>query len=228
MRRSIIFQRRKSRNNSNELQVILLALALAASACGGGAEPGSSDPSGGSDTTLAASGEGTTTAPPDSSGDDAVELPVGTVTIGSETYEFSQEPIAASLNCRPNANGTFTALLRLVNENGELISRSDLDLTLIHEDAEGDEEETSFVRVRLGHLDDGSLDYTPGWSADAASAERFGYPAGASQVDSYTIDGTTVTGTATFIDGESDAAFARGEVDTVESVQGTFTVTCIG
>lgn len=157
---------------------------------------------------------------------DTPSAPVATVSIGDETFTFSHEGFAASSNCRPDDNGTFHALLLLVDENGDLTVRSDLDLTLLHEGTVPDANTKNSVRVRLGHLDDGSLDYSPGWFADAASTEQFGYPPGASQVDSFVIDGNTATGTATFVDGESDAAFARGEVDSVESVQGTFTVTC--
>ena len=157
----------------------------------------------------------------------ATENPRAEVTIAGETYRFAEEGFAASSNCRPNHDGVFVALLRLELESGELTARSDLDLELSHD---GPGAEVNKVTVRLSHLDEtSSLDYTPGWYADADwAANVSGLPAGVSQVDSYTIDGNTVSGTATFVDRKSDAAFLRGEIDSVESTQGTFTVTCRG
>lgn len=213
----------RTRNNPGRWRLTLLALVLTmiAAACGGGETTPSPAPGDGAPETTARS-SGTSPSGETDEGDE-IPLPVGSVTIGNETFNFS------GFNCRPNHNGTFQALLLLVDENGELTSRSDLDVVLIRDDAPADVTETDSIRVRLGHLDeDFSLDYTPGWFASAESAEQFGYPAGASQVDSVVIDGNTASGTATFIDGESDSAFARGELDSVESVQGTFTVTCAG
>lgn len=162
----------------------------------------------------------------DDSGTDSESVPHAEVTIGGETYVFQHEGFGASFNCRPNdPAGVFRALLLLVDESGELTSRSDLDLALSHDGAGAEE---NSIRLRLAHLDEaGTLNYTPGWYADADYAENStGLEPGTSQVDSYVIDGNSVSGTATFVDNESDAAFFRGEVDSVEPVQGTFTVTC--
>jgi hypothetical protein len=151
--------------------------------------------------------------------------PRAEITIGGETYIFERRGIGASSSCGADINGTYTARLTLVDESGQLISRSQLELELSH-DGVGAPGNT--ISLRLGHLDEaGDLPYTPGWYADADRAEdSTGLEPGTSQVDSYVIDGNSVSGSATFVDYESDAAFFRGEIDSVESVQGTFTVTC--
>ena len=164
-------------------------------------------------------GPGTTGAPGDS------QNPRATVTIGAETFTFSHQGVAASSNCRPNDNGAFRALLLLVGDDGELTVRSDLDLVLFHDQTGTDGSESSSISVRLGHLDDGGSS-VPGWYANAGRADRTGLPAGTAQVDSYVIDGNSVSGTATFVDSVSDTAFFRGRIDSVESVQGSFVVTC--
>lgn len=204
------------------LVAILIGMALVIAACGGDSSTASTEGAPAGDSSQPQSTEG-------SGASDTPTPPMATVTIGDETFTFSHEGFAASSNCRADDNGTFQALLLLVDQDGDLTVRSDLDLNLLHEGTDSGSRTSNKVFVRLGHLDEESnLDYTPGWSADAASAEQFGYPSGASQVDSYVIDGRTASGTATFVDAESSAAFLRGESDTVESVQGTFTVTCGG
>ena len=57
--------------------------------------------------------------------------------------------------------------------------------------------------------------------ANQEKAELNGIPAGSSQVDSYEIDGDTITGTATFY--EVNSSYGDGDL-IVE--QGTFEVTC--
>lgn len=199
------------------LAAVLLGMAMVAGACGGDSSTASTDVAPQGDSAQPPSTEG-------SGGTDTPTPPTATVTIGDETFTFSHDVVT---NCRANVNGAFQALLLLVDENGDFTVRSDLDLTLLHEGTVPDSRTSDKVEVRLGHLDeDSSLNYTPGWSANEASAEQFGYPAGASQVDSYVIDGETASGTATFVDAESSSAFARGDTDTVESIEGTFTVTC--
>jgi hypothetical protein len=151
--------------------------------------------------------------------------PRAEITIGGETYVFERRGIGASSSCGPNINGTYIARLTLVDESGQLNSRSQLELELSHDGvgAQGNK-----ISLRLGHLDEArDLPYTPGWYADADRAENStGLEPGTSQVDSFVIDGDSVSGSATFVDTESDAAFFRGEIDSVESVQGTFTVRC--
>ncbi len=208
------------------LVAVVLSLVLVASACSGGDDGSAPDAE---DVPTADTAGGDDSAP-DNSADGTDSVPQAEVTIGDETYRFAEEGFAASSNCTPNRLGAFRALLRLVDESGELTARSDLDLVLVHDPSSTDRPESDSIRLRLGHLEDAlDLNFTPGWYADAAHAEEStGLEPGTSQVDSYVIDGNTVSGTATFVDVESDTAFFRGEIDSVESVDGTFTVTCSG
>jgi len=155
---------------------------------------------------------------------------VATVTIGGETINFRAEGIYATANCRPARDGLFRALLDPVDQNGEPlpnVGRNELDLVLLHEGTDPDQVgESNYVAVYLASDDPSNLNYTTGWTADAEDAERWGYDPALSQVNSYTIDGETASGTATFVTNESSAAFLRGDADTVESVQGIFSVNC--
>ena len=49
-----------------------------------------------------------------------------------------------------------------------------------------------------------------------------------SQVDSFTVDGNRVTGTATFIDADAARAALSGNGEMPDPVQGTFEVVCSG
>jgi hypothetical protein len=211
------------------LASVILAFALVAAACGGASDaPAASVGASGVSPTSAA---GTPAAGTPAAGSSAASTSAGEsnpraeVSISGSTFVFEQRGPGAASSCGPDINGTFIARLRLVDESGQLTSRSGLELDLSHD---GVGAPGNRIVVRLGHLDEaGDLPYTPGWYADADQAEgSTGLDPGTSQVDSYVIDGDSVSGTATFVDFESDAAFFRGEIDAVESVPGTFMVTC--
>jgi hypothetical protein len=201
-----------------------IASGLVAAACGGTSDERAVSPGRSGVAPTSAAGTAVAGASNEATPDGASN-PRAEITIAGETFAFEERGLGASSNCNPNNNGTYIARLRLVDESGELTSRSDLDVELSHDGAAA---QGNRITLRLGHLDEtASLPYTPGWYADADHAEnRTGLGPGTSQVDSYSIDGSSVSGTATFVDNESDSAFFRGEIDSVESVPGTFTVTC--
>lgn len=208
------------------LAVVVIAIVLVGAACSGDDDGSAAE----AEEVLTADTAGSDDSPTDNSADNTDSTPQAEVTIGDETYRFSQQGFAASSNCTPNRNGAFRALLVIVDQDGELNVRSDLDLVLVHDASSTDRPENDSIYLRLGHLEDTlDVDFTPGWSADAEYAEgTLDLEPGTSQVDSYVIDGNTVSGTATFVDAESSTAILRGEIDSVESVEGTFTVTCAG
>lgn len=197
---------------SRAATTLALVIALVVSACSGGGDSSSDAP----DPTTGDSSE-STDAPPRAA-----------VTIEGETYTFSEEGFGATFNCNPNNNGNFEALLRLVDENDEVIPLTELRLVLANEGSDPDGEDNA-IFIGFSHLDESSnLNYTPGWSANVETAERDGWPPGSSQISSYAIDGETASGTATFVTNESANDFARGDSDTVASVQGSFAVACDG
>ncbi len=75
--------------------------------------------------------------------------------------------------------------------------------------------------VKVTDPDDSDIDW---WASPEINDSLFQIevPAGQSQVDSFTVEGNTVTGTATFI--EKSALTPDGEIPA--SVPGTFEVTC--
>jgi hypothetical protein len=207
--------------------VVLLLSLMVITGCGGNPGTDSTDTKVATveslSETVGTDGAGTQVGGTSSDGEPIAEA---TVTIGAETLTFREKGFRATANCRANDNGTFRALLGLVDEAGENLQPSELDLNLVHDSAAGGGGGDNSIGISLRHLDDGSLSIIPGWYAGADRAEKTGLPPAISQVDSFVIDGNSVSGTATFVDTESDVAFFRGEVDSVDSVQGTFSVVC--
>jgi hypothetical protein len=64
------------------------------------------------------------------------------------------------------------------------------------------------------------------WVADEEDIQPFGLDPGSSQVDSHSIDGSTVSGTATFYEVNSYYAVTGGTADSVTVAQGTFEIIC--
>ena len=205
-------------------------VALALSACGGGdddtaaAEPPAATPAAGTDDATSQSTE----APDDDTGvtdvtdapsDDevATDTPpssglaenTAVVTIGDQRYEFDVTPGAVQ-RCDPNFFGAFWALGKDADGNG-------IDL-LIPPEGDPNFEDAPYVNVG-----DKALDLE--WVANA-DHEMAGVDPGESQVDSSTVDGTHLTGTATFVDLNTTYAFQGGVGDKPEPVTGTFEVLC--
>ena len=193
--------------------VWLMALALVASACGGSeSEP---DTTAAAETTTAAPGDdttttaaGATTEAPAETTTTAAEAPSGdigdgvaTVTVGDTTYEYE---VAASIvgRCDPDFFGAFWVLAAAPDGSGGL------EMFIIPE-GNTNHDETSKIKVNAKDSDERD------WRADADGGE--GTPEGLSSVDSFEIDGNTVTGTASFVD-----IYQPGD----ETAQGTFTATC--
>jgi len=208
------------------LLTLSLAAGLVVSACGG--SDGSDDPQA---TTIAATDNneteattasdndetGPTTATPTTGGaDDEPDAPapdasVGTLTVAGETYSFADTGFPG-LQCMPSAFGVaFLSGLQLVDENGEGVQGN----LAVNIPFKGEEETAGILPAVRGNV--GDLE----WIADPEHADRNSILQGSSQVDSYEIDGNTITGTATFY--EENSSFGQGDL-IVE--QGTFEVTC--
>lgn len=207
------------------LTLSLMMLLLVAACGGGSSDEGTSEPAAegnGDQTATTASDAGdddssqtpTTETPTTAGSDDqasSVDASVGTVTVAGETYHFADTGFPG-LQCMPSSfNVAFLAALRQVDENGGELQGS-LTVGIPFKGAE----ETAGI---LPELDASVGDLE--WIANQEHADLNGIPAGSSQVDSYEIDGNTITGTATFY--ERNSSYGGGDL-VVE--QGTFEVTC--
>lgn len=197
-----------------QMTAFVLAFALVFASCGGGddgSEP-TTTAAGGSETTTTAldttEAPAATTAPPETEppSDDG-ETPSGdankaTVTVGDTTYEFDVEASIVG-RCDPDFFGAFWVIAAATDgTNGSL------EMFIIPE-GNTNHDETSKIKVNAKDSDERD------WRADADGGE--GTPEGESSVDSFEIDGNTVTGTASFVD------IYAGDGATA---QGTFTATC--
>lgn len=206
---------------------LVFAFVLVVTACGGGDDTSSEEPEAGVTTTTAATTSAptesqapTTTAAPAESqapattapaGTDAPEEPTGdgsalaanmaVVTIGDQTYEFDAEQSIVG-RCDPDFFGAFWVIAGMADG-----SPGGLEMLIVPEGTSHDE--TSKVKVNLKDSEERD------WRADEDGGE--GTPEGQSRVESFTIDGNTVSGTASFVD------IYKGDDATAE---GTFTATC--
>jgi len=190
---------------------VIAAIGLVTAACGG---------------TVVESGDDATatTAPADDGAPAATSAPatqapatavnVATVTIGDKTYEADVDPEELLQRCDPDFFGGFWAL-----GGGVEISLPPPD------DPVTDDPPRVTVKDEASGLE---------WIADPSASSLgslsgddydFKIPEGDSQVDSYTFDGNTATGTATFIEQEAYYQWTGGG-DQPEPVQGAFEVTC--
>jgi len=215
---------------------MMLVLALVAVSCGGegdeGAEPTSAavttteteesstqpeEPAEGQEQEPA----GTTVAPAPSSAD-VSGIGEASVTIGGETYLFG-ETGAPLFRCETNLFGIFWVILGMVDESGnEIPQGGNVGLVLLGEGTDPDEvDQVPVASIRIGATDEE-------WVADPTQMETLTeLEPGMSQVDSYTIDGNSVSGTATFFEkNNSYWAFVGGSVDAIEVSEGTFEATC--
>jgi hypothetical protein len=207
------------------LMVLLGVVVLVVAACGGESteDAGESAEDGGD--------QPTTTQPADDSGDDdagsedqappATEADNGdgddvsggegpstaTVTIGDETYEFSSEG-ALVAHCLSDLFGIMSVILPLA-DGGD----GSIEIIALHEGTDPVEvEQINSVLVKIG--DDR-------WIADPEDVNFNGDPdtAALSQVESVEVNGSTLTGTASFV-GRDNVTFEW------VPMTGTFEATC--
>jgi hypothetical protein len=201
---------------------------LALSACGGGdddsatADPpaatdaANADGGAGQSTDAPDNGGGATTAPSDD-GDVATDVPppgglagnTAVVTIGDLRYEFDVTP-SAVYRCDPDFFGAFWALGKDADNNG-------IEL-MIPPEGDPNFEDAPYLKVK-----DQTLDTT--WVA-TPDQEIEGVEPGDSQIDSSSIDGGHLSGTATFADQDAYFAFQYANGEQPHPVTGTFEVLC--
>ena len=194
------------------LMVLFVVVLLVLAACGGeSTEDGVSDESGDQPTATQPADDGGSAdqAPPateaenDDSGGDGPST--ATVTIGDETYEFSSEDAALG-QCLPDLFGIMAVNLPLADGGDGRI-----DIIALHEGTDPVEvEQTNRVHVEIGDFD---------WFADPLEIRLGPDEAALSQVESVAVDGSTLTGTASFV---------GRDITTQEwvSMSGTFEATC--
>ncbi len=198
------------------LLVLLMLLSLLVAACGGGdTEDGGDDNADQPTATQAPSGDDSDDAPPttsDVNDDEDDSEPEGegpstaTVTIGDMTYEFSSEG-AIVAQCLPDLFGIMSVQLPMA-DGGD----GSIELAALHEGTDpAVVGQINAITVKIGDDD---------WVADPEDVRIAGNAdyEGLSQVDSVTVSGSNVTGTATFVNTSS--------FDGVESATGTFEATC--
>lgn len=209
---------------------MLFLVTLTTAACGGssgseqddeGSRPDATEeqPSGDSESDASSTGV------KESSDDDSPALgeAKATVTFDGETYRFGHTTFVGEI-CAPDLFGIFRLHLLQVDDAGEEHpSGSDLLIELLHEDADPDVVESTDARdrVTLSIADAGEE-----WIADADEIELRGLDPGTSQVDDYTIDGNSASGTATFFELGSEGEYFTGNADSYLVAQATFEVTC--
>ena len=204
--------------------------AMALGGCGGGDDPATDAPPtattganapGGTDrsTDTPDDGAASTTAPSgnDEDSDVATDAPppsglavnTAVVTIGEQRYEFDVTPTAIH-RCDPNFFGAFWALGKDTGDNS-------IEL-MIPPEGDPNFEEAPSIKVK-----DRTLDVT--WVADP-DQEMAEIEPGDSQIDSSSINGSHLSGTATFADQDAYYAFQFGNGEQPEPVTGTFEVLC--
>jgi hypothetical protein len=159
-------------------------------------------------------GTDATTSPPADAGDsgggsDGSGPSTATATIGGETYDFSTEG-AIVAQCQTDMFGVFSVQLPMLDGDGGISI-----IALLEGTDPSVVGQVNAVEVSVGDDD---------WVADEAS-DLFGMSdqlqPGMSQVDSIEIDGSTVSGSATFV--RQGSVFSGGELETAT---GTFEATC--
>lgn len=208
--------------------VVLVALVvLLLAACGGGDES-SNETAASPSTSPTSDQEDATSDVSDSVSNDQTASTIGsigdyfdtaggaaTVTIGDETWEFvlvEGHPIA---NCDADFFGGFVAVL--TNAGADIASPSDSLVLLL---PGGDFTDPPTLKVTL------QVSGEAEWVADETMYEQYtDLPAGLG-VTAFSIDGTTASGSAMFVEQESVYQFSAGLGDLVVA-DGTFTVTCV-
>jgi hypothetical protein len=138
----------------------------------------------------------------------------GVVSIGGTDFVFDATPDVIT-ECDPDFFGAFRVVG--VTEAGDTVE------ILLPPPDDANFEGPPSVRVKVNN---GGAD----WTADPSILETGDYASviseGDSQVDSFTVEGNSASGTATFVDEQQIFAALGGTGDPPEPVQGTFEVTC--
>lgn len=215
------------------ISTIVVIMTMLIAACGGSGDEGEPDASEvattQADLSDATAGEQEptpdTTAPAANDGEDGdttsgAESHFATATIDGETYIFGDTGFAAQ-RCSPSTFGMFFVVLYMVDDQGNPdIEGGVLNVVLPHDDTDPEElDQWPELTVSIADPD-------REWIADEKAAEEFDIDPGVSQVDSYTIDGNRVSGTASFYESDSYWAMLGGQADELEVAQGTFEVIC--
>lgn len=135
------------------------------------------------------------------------------VTIGDE--EFSSDQVVVCISLGGSVGGTFKS------EAGDV----EISIDVPPEDWEtsSDGWQAPSVRVR----DERDPQNERGWEAGGETVSAFtGVPEGGSQVDSFSVDGSSASGTATFIDLNAVLIATAGGTDPPQPVTGTFEISC--
>lgn len=229
----------------------LIVVVALVGACGGGAgseeagggEAGAEPSTGGTQTTVPPEPSTPADTTPDDESDevgadeteDSSDSPgshLAVVTIGDRTFEFTTVGHSAEM-CNPIVFGGFQVGLFIPDENGVSLAEGadpasgGLGIVLPGDDWE-DEGVDDVARVVVNLWgEDGEGDEE--WIASKSEYERIPELADGnrSQVDSYTVEGNTASGTATFYERNSYFAVTGGSADEITVEQGTFEVTCV-
>jgi hypothetical protein len=135
------------------------------------------------------------------------------VTIGDERYEFDVTPSAIQ-RCDADFFGAFWALGAAPGSGG-------IEVLLPPEGDPNHDPARIIVRDDANDLE---------WQADVATElVTMGLPEGVSRVDEFTVDGSSVSGSASFVEANSVFAWVGQGSDpgsVPEPVEGTFQITC--
>lgn len=214
------------RQTPTRIAILAVAILMIAAACSSDSsddEPTASTTTVPGATTTAGEGATTTaTAAGDDGGGDAGSDASGDteyaiVTIGSETFEAD---MSGSLAACIAIGGAVGGVGQIVEPGSGTI-----DMTIPPENWESSPDDWGppSIRVDLGEDENGvPID----WRAGGDIVESMPDLVGKSQVDSFSIDGATATGTATFIDFFQVQLAGGGQVDDPEPVEGTFEINC--
>ena len=212
----------------------LIPLLLAVGACGGSSDSNTE--------TNTRSESGTTTAVEDTAADTttgetapddgaAAGSSQATVTLNGETYRFGESDFVGQ-RCTPDLFGVFAVQLKMVDEAGVADpAGSELFLTLLSEDADPDFVAGSVDaknRIEVTFRDSAAGEAREHWIADEEVFDTIDLDPGTSQVDEYSIDGNTATGSATFYETFSEGEYFAGNADSYLVATGEFEVTCSG
>jgi hypothetical protein len=210
-------------------------MTLLVAACGG-ADPADDA---GPDTTSAGPAVSSGDEPSPSTSNPAEETPdtspavaglgEASITIEGETLHFGETSFPA-LRCEPDMFGVFWVLLGQVDEQGDEVADGGLlELKLLLGGTDPDEVgQVPESMLRLPERDQE-------WIADREQIELSStdplpgeLDPGTSQIDEYTIDGNSISGTATFFEENSWFAYSAGNAANYLTATATFEATCAG
>ena len=214
------------------LSGVLIPLLLVIGACGSSSDSNTetntqSEP--GSTTATENNSADTTTDETAADDGSATDASQATITLNGETYRFGESDFIGQ-RCSPDLFGVFAVQLKMVDEAGVADpAGSELFLTLLSEDADpdfvaGSEDAKNRIEVTFRDSDVGEA--REHWIADEEVFEIIDLDPGTSQVDEYTIDGNTATGSATFYETFSEGEYFAGNADSYLVATGEFEVTC--